>query len=325
MATVKAIRVHRQGGPEVLEIEDVPDPTPGPGTVLVRVRAAGVNPVETYRRSGRFGPVGEAYTPGSDAGGVVEAVGAEDPNVKRRVKPGDRVYTSGSQSGTYAELALCKAEDVHPLPDHVSFAQGAAIGIPYATAWRALHQKARALPGEVVLVHGGSGGVGTAAIQIARAAGLTVIATGGTERGRALALEQGAHAVLDHAAPDYLAALPALTGGRGVDVVLEMLANVNLANDAKLIAHGGRIVVIGSRATIEVDPRDLMTRDGIVSGMSLVNASREERRAIHAALLAGLENRTLRPIVGRELPLAEAPRAHEAVLEKAHGKIVLIP
>jgi len=172
----------------------------------------------------------------------------------------------------------------------------------------------------------GTGGVGIAAIQLARAAGMQVIGTGGTERGRKLAVEQGAHYVLDHRAPNYLDQIQSLTQGRGVDVVLEMLANVNLAADLKVVAMHGRVVVIGSRGKIEIDPRDIMTRDASVLGMLLFNATHEAASSIHAALFAGLENGTLRPVIGKEMPLAEAPRAHREIMEPgSYGKIVLIP
>jgi NADPH:quinone reductase len=221
---------------------------------------------------------------------------------------------------------LCDESQVHPLPENTSFAQGAGVYVPYATAYRALFQRARATPGEVVLVHGASGGVGVAALQLARAAGMTVIGTGGTEKGRRLVAEEGAHHVLDHRAPDYLEQAVALTGGRGVDVILEMLANVNLDRDLNILARGGRVVVIGNRGTVEINPRAAMSRDAAILGMSLLNAPQHELSGIHAALVAGLESGTLRPVVGQEMPLADAPRAHEAVLEPgAYGKIVLIP
>ncbi|HEX8853479.1 MAG TPA: zinc-binding dehydrogenase, partial [Pyrinomonadaceae bacterium] len=177
-----------------------------------------------------------------------------------------------------------------------------------------------------VLVHGASGGVGVAAVQLARAAGLTVYGTAGTERGLQLVSEEGAHHVLDHSAPRYLDSLQAHTRGEGVNVVLEMLANVNLGKDLEVLARGGRVVVVGSRGTVEINPRLAMTRDASILGMTLMNATARELERIHAALFAGLENGTLRPVVGRELPLAEAARAHEAVLEAgAYGKIVLMP
>jgi NADPH2:quinone reductase len=320
---MKAIRVHEFGGAEVLRLEDVAEPRPSAGQVVVRVRAAGVNPVDTYIRSGVHAvkpPL--PYTPGLDAAGVVEAVGEG----VTRLALGQRVYVAGSLSGTYAELALCAESQCHPLPERVSFSEGAGVNTTYATAYRALFQRAGGRPGETVLVHGASGGVGTAAVQLARAAGLTVIGTAGTEEGRRLALEQGAHHVLDHGEPDYLERLTELTGGRGVDVILEMLANVNLNKDLGVVAKGGRVVVIGSRGTVEINPRLAMTRDAAILGMTLFNASPQESVGIHAALVAGLEAGTLRPVVGRELPLSEAARAHEDVLKPgAYGKIVLIP
>lgn len=320
---MKAIRVHEFGGPEVLRLEDAPDPKPAAGQVLVRVRAAGVNPVDTYIRGGGHAVKPRLpFTPGLDAAGVVEAVGE---GVKR-LSVGDRVYTGGSLSGAYAELTLCGEAQAHALPERVSFAEGAGVFTPYATAYRALFQRARGVPGETVFVHGASGGVGTAAVQIARASGFMVIGTGGSDEGRRLVAEQGAHHVLDHHAPDYLERLTTITGGRGPDVILEMLANVNLDKDLGVLAKGGRVVVIGSRGTIEINPRHAMSRDAAVFGMSLFNASPHELASIHAAISAGLEAGTLRPIVGREFPLTEAARAHEEVLKPgAYGKIVLIP
>lgn len=320
---MRAILIHEFGGPDVLKLEEVPDPQAGQGQVVVRVHAIGVNPVDTYIRSGVHAVKPKLpFTPGMDAAGVVESVGE---NVTR-VSKGDRVYVAGSLTGTYAELTLCEEHQVHPLPDACSFQQGASVGVPYATAYRALFLRARALPAEIVLVHGATGGVGLAATQLARAAGMRVIGTGGTEEGRQLVLEQGAHEVLDHHAEGYLQKISEIAGGRGVDVVLEMLANVNLNNDLEIVAKKGRVVVIGSRGAVEINPRFTMTRDASILGMSLINATLEELQSIHAALVAGLENKTLRPIVGREFPLAEAARSHEAVLEPgAQGKIILVP
>lgn len=319
---MKAIRVHQFGGPEVLCLEDIPTPKPGFNQVLVRVHAIGVNPVETYVRAGSDPKLALPYTPGMDAAGIVEALGEGVTHVKA----GDRVYTGNTVSGAYAEFTLCEAADAHRLPQHVSFKQGAAVNVPYATAYRALFHRAKAQAAEVVLIHGASGGVGIAATQIARAAGLTIIGTAGTEQGRALVAEQGAHYVLNHRAPDYLAQAAALTAERGVDVILEMLANVNLGKDLPVLAKGGRVIVIGSRGKVEIAPRDLMSRDADIRAMSLFNGSPAELASIHAALGAGLENGTLCPIVGKEMPLADASCAHAAVMEAgAYGKIVLLP
>jgi len=320
---MKAIRVHEFGGPEVMKLEDTPEPLPGSGQVLVGVKAAGVNPVDAYIRTGTYAvKPALPYTPGMDAAGVVEALG---PGVSG-MKAGDRVYVGGTLSGAYASLALCEAWQVHTLPERVTFAQGAAVNIPYATAYRALFTRAQAQAGETVLVHGASGGVGVASLQMARAAGMVVIGTAGTDKGRHLVAEQGAHHVVDHRAPGYLEQILKITGGRGVDVVLEMLANVNLGKDLTILALRGRVVVIGSRGPVEINPRDTMRRDASILGFTLLNATREELASIHAALVAGLESGTLRPVVGSEMPLAEAPHAHQAVMEPgAYGKIVLIP
>ncbi len=319
---MKAIRVSEYGGPSVLKIEDVPTPQPGPNQVLVRNHAVGVNPVDTYLRANvdNRGPK-LPYTPGSDASGVVEAVGAG----VTRVKPGDRVYTAGTVSGAYAEFSLCTDTQVHPLAANVTFSQGAAMNIPYATAFHALFNRGHGDAGETLLVHGASGGVGIGAVQLGRARGMTVIGTAGTERGRRLVAEQGAHHVLDHTASGYLDDLMRLTGGRGVDVILEMLANVNLQKDLGVIAMNGRIVVIGNRGNVEINARLAMNRNADIRGMALNHATPVQVAAIHAALVEGLRNGTLRPVIAQEIPLAQAPRSHDAVMEPGHhGKIVLV-
>ena len=319
---MKAIRVTQYGGPEVLKLEDIPAPQPGQGQVVVRNQAVGVNPVDTYLRSNtdNRGPK-LPYTPGSDSAGVIEAVGAGVTSAK----VGDRVYVGGTLSGAYAQMSLCAEAQVHPLPANVSFAQGAAMNVPYATAYHALIHRAHGHEGDVVFVHGASGGVGIAAVQIARARGMTVIGTAGTARGRQLVLEQGAHHALDHRSSSYLAELTDLTGGRGPDVILEMLANVNLRADLDVVAMRGRIVIVGNRGSIEINPRATMNKDAAILGMALFHASPAQLAGIHAALVEGLRNGTLRPVIGQELPLADASRAHQAVIEDSHyGKIILV-
>jgi NADPH:quinone reductase len=320
---MKTIRVHEFGEPDVLRLEEGPMPRPGPGQVFVRMHAIGVNPVETYIRAGKYARLPDLpYTPGNDGAGVVERVG---PDVNK-FKVGNRVYTGGSVSGTYAEFALCKTEQVHPLPQNVSFAQGAAMGTPYATAYRGLFQRAQARPGETVLVHGASGGVGMAAVQLARSRGLCVLATAGSDEGLKLACEQGAHEVFDHRTHDHFEQIMRATSGRGVDVIMELLANVNLGSDLTILAKGGRVVVIGSRGRVEIDPRDTMQREADIRGMVLPNTPPAELASIHAALVAGLENETLSPVIRKQFPLADAAQAHRAVMQSgALGKIVLVP
>jgi NADPH2:quinone reductase len=319
---MKAIRVHEFGPPEVMRIEDLPNPSASAGQVVIRVEAAGINPVDAYVRSGNYARKPTLpYTPGSDAAGVVESVGSGV-----MVTVGTRVYTSGSISGVYAQKALCQESDVRVLPEDVSFSQGAAVNVPYATAYRALFQRAHASAGESVLVHGASGGVGVAAVQIARAGGMRVIGTAGSPNGMELVRQQGAHEVLDHKAADHMDRALAITGGRGLDIILEMLANVNLGKDLQILAPGGRVVVIGSRGPVQIDPRDTMSRDAAILGMLLFLTPERDLKAIHSALFAGLANGTLRPVVGKEFALAEAPKAHTELLgSSAYGKIVLIP
>jgi NADPH2:quinone reductase len=325
---MKAIRIKEFGGPEVMKLEEVLDLKPGAGQVVVRMRAVGVNPVDAYMRAGTYPRKPSLpYTPGTDGAGTVESVGpASSGKSAARFKPGDRVYLAGSLSGAYAEQSLCDERLLFTLPAGVSFAQGAAVNIPYATAYRALFHRALALAAETVLIHGASGAVGIAAIQMARAAGLHVVGTAGSDRGRQLIAAEGAHEILDHHSPGHFDEALALTGGRGFNVIVEMLANVNLGRDLPILAPRGRVVVVGSRGGVEIDARNTMTREASILGMSLLNASPEELVGIHAALVAGLENKTLRPVVSQEIPLAEAARAHVALMESgAYGKIVLIP
>jgi NADPH2:quinone reductase len=319
---MKAILVHEFGGPEVLKFEEVPTPKPAAGQVLVRIHAAGVNPYDTYMRAGTYAvkpPL--PYTPGSDGAGVIESVG----DGVKKVKPGDRVYTAKTVTGAYAQYALALEEQVHSLPEKISFGQGAGVWVPYGTAYHALHHSADAKSSETVLVHGASGGVGSAAVQMARAMGLTVFGTAGTQKGVDLVKREGAHQVFDHSKAGYQEEIMKATGGRGVNVVLEMLANVNLSADLKLLATNGRVIIIGNRGEITINPRDLMMRRASAKGFTLWAITPAEEAEIHAGLIAGLENGTLRPVVGKELPLAEAARAHKEVLEPgAAGKIVLI-
>ena len=321
---MKAIRAHEFGPPSVMKVEDIPEPNAGPAQVVVAIKAAGVNPVDTYIRSGVYArkKPDPPFTPGFDGAGIVESVG---PGVTR-FKSGDRVYINGSLTGSYAEKALCAEGNVHPLPASLSFAQGAGVHVPYGTAIHAIFDVARCRAGETVLIHGASGGVGSACVQIARAAGLRVIGTGGTDRGRKMVQEQGAHCVFDHHAADCVDHVVKATDGRGPDVILEMLANANLAKDLKMIAFRGRIVIIGNRGTIEISPRDVMAKDATILGMMLLNVTDDESKRIDAGIAVGLESGIIKPVVGKELPLEKAAQAHEEVLASgALGKIVLTP
>jgi NADPH2:quinone reductase len=323
---MKAIRVHEFGGPQVLRLEELPDPKAGPGQAVVRIHAAGVNPVDAYIHGGGHARKPTLpYTPGFDGAGEVIEVGSGLTGFA----VGDRVYVAGpgkmpAGAGTYAERALCSADQIHHLPARVTFAQGAALGVPYVTAYRALFQRAQAQTGDTILVHGATGGVGIAAVELAHARGLRVIGSGGTDRGLQAAREHGADVLVNHREAGYLDAIRTATGGRGVDVIIEMAAHINLDKDLSLLAPRGRVVVVGSRGRVEIDARQAMGRDAAILGMMLFNAIDADLAVIHAALGDGLTNGTLNPLIGREMPLADAARAHEVVMEPgALGKLVL--
>lgn len=324
---MKAILARAFGGPEVLKLEDVPDPNAAKGQVRVRLHAVGVNPYETYMRAGVYAIKPELpYTPGADGAGVIDQIGED----LQGWQTGQRVYISGTAQGkaqgAYAQFALCLPEQVHRLPDRISFTQGAGLFVPYVTAWRALFGRANTRAGDTVMIHGASGGVGSAATQFAVAAGATVIGTAGSDEGLALVKAQGARHAVNHQAAGYLEQVTSLTGGRGPDVILEMLANVNLDHDLTVIAPGGRVVVIGNRGRVEIDARKIMTKDISVFGLALWGIPADEIRRAHEAIIAGLESGALNPVVGTELPLRDAARAHEQVMAPgAKGKIVLIP
>ena len=324
---MRAIRAHNFGGPEVLQLEELDDPVPGDGEVVVDVYAAGVNPADTYMRNGTYAIVPELpYIPGGDAGGVISAVGVgvEGHSV------GDRVFVGTALSfdltGCYAEKVKRKASEVMPLPEGVSFSEATAFGVSYATAHYALFERGGAIAGETVFIHGASGSVGTSAIQLAKRAGLMVIGSGGTTNGLDLIRAEGADHAVDHSKERYIDEVTQLTGGNGPELILEMLANVNLAVDMDLAAKNGRIVIIGNRGEIMINPRVAMMKELDIRGIALWNASAEQVALMMEDILNGVAEGKVRPIIGRQMPLAEAAAAHVAVLEPgAHGKIVLVP
>ncbi|MFE4106441.1 NADPH:quinone reductase [Almyronema epifaneia] len=320
---MKAIQVHQFGEPAVMQVADVEDLQPAAAQVVVQIQAAGVNPVDAYIRAGSYSRKPDLpYTPGIDGAGIVVAVGEG----VTRWQVGDRVYGGWPLSGTYAQQARYSAEQVYPLPEQLSFAQGAAVFVPCSTAYRALFDKGQAQPAETVLIHGATGSVGLAAVQLAKSRGLTVIGTGGSATGRQLVVEQGADYVLDHHADDYLDQVMEFTAGQGVAIIVEMLANVNLGHDLDILALGGRVVIVGNRGTVEINPRAIMAKEATLTGLTLFNTSATAMSQIQAALQASLQNGTLTPIVCQQLTLTEAAQAHEQVmLSGAQGKIVLLP
>ena len=320
---MKAIVVESFGGPEVMQIKEVDQPKPSRGEILIKVEAAGVNPVDTYIRGGTY-PVlpNLPYTPGMDSAGIVEAIGEG----VSKFNPGDRVYHAGRQGGCYAEFLVGPEERTYKLPAEISFAQGASLGVPAAAAWRAMFHRGQAKPGERVLIHGASGAAGLTAVQLACAAGLEVIGTASTEKGLKAVTESGASAAFDHSKTDYVSNLKEQLDGAGINLIIEMLANINLETDLDLLTPRGRVVIVGSRGRIEIDPRATMGKETDIRGMSLFNATIEEADETHAALIGAMKVGSFKPVIAAELPLSDAPQSHEQVMKSGNcGNIVLVP
>lgn len=325
---MRGIRVEKFGEPSVMTYGELSSAELRPDLVRVRVCAVGVNPADAYIRQGKYAFFTPAlpYTPGFDCAGVVDEVG---PEVKS-VSVGDRVFVAALGatfcSGAYAEEVVTTGASVHRLNADLSFAQGAAVGVPCTTAWRALFQRARVVAGDVVLIHGASGGVGLHATQLAASAGAVVIGTASSPEGAALVRQGGADHVVDHSSATYVDEIRAIAGGRGVDVIIEMLANVNLENDLDLLATRGRVVVVGSRGAISITPRATMIKEAMILGTALWNATPEESRDALHGVTKSLEAGVLRPVVGIELPLRDAVRSHQLILgTHARGKMILLP
>ncbi len=319
---MKAVVVSEFGGPEVMKVVEHSLPELVAGQVLIAVQAIGVNPVETYIRAGTYPLLPELpYTPGGNVAGTIEACG---PGVDT-LSVGDRVYSAQTVSGAYAEKAICQADTVFPLPASLSFSQGTALGVPAATAWRGLFIRGKAEAGETLLVHGASGSVGQAAVQLGRAAGLKVFGTAGSEESCTLVKQLGATAI-NHNSQNYDQELLKQNGGAGFDLILEMLANKNLEMDLNLLGSSGRVVIIGSRGRIEIDPRATMGKETDIRGLALFHATKEEMIATHRGLAEAMAAGNLSPQISKELQLSEAAVAHERVMKDGNGgKIVLIP
>ncbi|XP_076369700.1 quinone oxidoreductase-like [Tachypleus tridentatus] len=324
---MRAVRVREFGGPKVLKVEnDVPVPSISRTELLVKVKAAGVNPVDTYIREGNFIKLPNLpYIPGRDGAGVVEAVGEDVTSFK----VGQRVYfctlKSTSQCGSYAEYTAVDNKLTFPLVDNLSFEEGAAIGIPYFTAYRALILKAGAVPGETVLIHGASGAVGIAATQLARTKNMKIIGTAGTQEGLNVVKEAGAHHVCCHRDKKYLQNIMEATENKGVDVILEMLANVNLEKDLSMLAPRGRVIIIGNRGTVNINPRDVMGPETSIIGVALLSTTEEEWNTITEEVLHGTEEGWVKPIVDKRYTLDSVVAAHHDIIHSkgAKGKLVL--
>jgi NADPH2:quinone reductase len=319
---MKAIQVSQFGSPDVLTLVELPDPTPAAGQVMIRVHAAGVSPLDTYVREQSHGaPTPNLpYIPGFEAAGEIAEIGEG----VTAFKVGDRVYTN-TFLGAYSELIVHDASSVYQLPDSVSFAQGTMLSNSYPTAYYALFNLAHAKAGDRVFVHGASGAVGTAAVQLAKAAGMTVVGTAGSDRGLDLVRQEGAHYALNHREPNYLQQALELTEGKGFDIILEMNASKKLADDVALVGTFGRIIVIGGTdAAVTFDPTPILWKGASIIGLYIGLTTPEESAQIHGALFTQFQNNALRPIVGQEFALADVAKAHEAVHQvSSAGKIVL--
>jgi NADPH2:quinone reductase len=321
---MKAMCAHQFGGPEQLKLEDAPEPQLQAGQVMIRVRAAGINPADLVRLSGRLGSPPLPYIPGTDVCGEVEKVGSGVINVKT----GQRVF-GRALTGGYAERTCVAAEEAIPLPANLSFEEGAAIPIPFYTAYHALHNKAAVKPGEAVLVSAGGGGVGVAAIQLARIAGARVITTVGSREKAERAAVLGAQLTINYKEQDFVAEAERFTGKKGVDVIIENVAADNLAKDFLAVAPRGRIVVIGTGTGKAGDASfpvfAALMKDVTMIGMSLINAG--SAIAAMAPILSGwFSEGKIKAVVSKSYPLAEAAKAMEDLLAaKVFGKLVLKP
>lgn len=324
---MKAVRVTRFGLEHPMELEEVAEPAPGPGEMLVRIAAAGVNPLEVAIRSGnhpRAGAMTLPYTCGTDVAGEVETVG----DGVEAFAPGDRVWGRAS-TGAYAEKGLLPAASTGKLPDSTSYAEGAALPIPLLTAWNALVVKGEAAPGDCVLVQGGAGGVGYLAIQLARAIGCRVFTTVSSKEKADFCLAAGAEAAINYREEDVPERVMELTSGRGVDVVVENIGCENLPSDLKLNAVNGRIVIVGTGTgkgpDVTIPLPAAMGRDARILALSSGNLN-PLVPGILRRLAPLLEGGAIKPHIGRELPLEQANESHELLLSgKFLGKINLAP
>lgn len=315
---MKSVRFHEFGGPDVLKLEEVDDPKPGMGQALVRIYAAGVNPTDTMgRRGGGANPVKLPGSLGRDGAGVVEAVGSSVKNVKS----GDKVIV---RSGTtcYSELVVANEEDLYPVPNGVGPLDAASIGVTYSTAWDAVVNKAKVERGQAVLVQGASGGVGIAAVQIAKAMGATVIGAASSDEKRQWVLDHGADHAIDYTKEDWPQRVMDLTGGKGVNAVIDGVGGRPFEQVFDAIARGANICVYGGSGGREValNITNLYRTSVHIHGCGGNGCTRED----FLKMLDLFSQGKLKTTVEKTLPLAQAADAHRAIEErKVIGKIVL--
>jgi len=317
---MRAIVVTEYGGPEVLVDREICVPTVGPGRILIRLMSAGVNPVDAYMREGSngYGPI-LPFTPGMAGAGIIEDVG--EGVIGYEI--GKRVYVAGSVSGTYAEYCICSPGQIFPLPAKLGWTEAACLGVPYFTAARALFTKGRVAEGDSVLIHGASGGVGLACLQLLAGRTLRVFGTASSGAGMNLVLENGAEACFDHSDEGHCERIK--KAGGGINLIVEMLANANLNDDITMLAPGAGIVVVGSRGRIDFSPRDLMGGEYTLIGLKITQANLEDKNSYARLIEEGVEREQIKPPVRAEFALEDAYRAHKILMEgPSAGSMVLV-
>jgi len=323
---MRVIEIARPGGPEVLVAAERATPEPGPGEVLIRVAAAGVNRPDVMQRLGRYPPPpGASDVPGLEVAGAVAAVGGSVPGWKA----GDRVCALVSGGG-YADYCAAPAPQCLPIPAPLDEVQAAALPETFFTVWTNVFERGRLAAGETLLVHGGSSGIGTTAIQLARAMGARVLATAGSKEKCDACLALGALRAIPYRGEDFVAAVLQQTAGRGADVVLDMVGGAYVARDLEALAIDGRLVLIALQggATAELSLLPLLQRRLTITGSTLRPRSVAEKGRIAEALRENvwplLESGRVRPVIDSVFPLERAADAHRRMESGAHvGKIVL--
>jgi putative PIG3 family NAD(P)H quinone oxidoreductase len=326
---MKAVEISSFGGPEVLRLVERPTPSPGLDEVLVRVAAAGVNRPDLVQRQGKYPPPeGASDLPGLEIAGVIEAFGPSSQGVPRR-RVGDRVMALVSGGG-YAEFAAVPLPQCLPIPDGLTMVEAAAMPETFFTVWTNVFERGRLASGEVLLVHGGSSGIGTTAIQLARARGARVLVTAGSADKCAACERLGAERAINYKTEDFVALTRAVTNGRGADVILDMVGGPYVARNLDALAIEGRLVQIAlmAGATAEINLGTLMRRRLTLTGSTLRPRSVAEKGAIARALETHVwplvARGDVRPVIHATMPLADAAAAHQLLEEGHHvGKIVL--
>ena len=335
---MKAIEISQPGGPDVLKLVDRPDPVPAVDEVLIKVAAAGVNRPDLMQREGHYpAPKGASDLPGLEVAGTIAALGPGLPRSAsgRLWKVGDEVCALVGGGG-YAELAVAPGVQCLPIPHGMSIVDAAALPETYFTVWTNVFDRGRLAAGEWLLVHGGSSGIGTTAIQLAAARGARVLATAGTDEKCRACEALGATAAINYRSTDFVAAVKDATAGRGVNVILDIVGGAYTPKNLECLARDGRLVQIGlmgsstgsgQAADVTISLRTIMLRRLTITGSTLRIRTAEEKGAIAAALereVWPLVPARCKPVIARMFPLAEAAEAHRA-LEAGHviGKIVL--